>query len=253
MTAGTTKACFLAKPAVVAFACLCLLAACSRPQPDSHEAVGAAKPAPAASPVPAEPPPIVNAPADESAEYVLPGIFAPDTTVETLRTRFGEAQVEIGNVPGAEGETFRGVILFPGDRTRRAYLYFQDEPALRGLSLVRVFEPDTRWRLDNGIAIGMTLDELVKRNGRAIGYTGLGWDYGGTVTDLHDGALAPPGNDAVVRSWKLGPRDIEHEAAANAYPVGEGTFSSDDPRYPEQGRNVAVRELSVSFPGEDDL
>jgi hypothetical protein len=244
---------FATKPGIAAFACLCLLVACSEQQPDSHEAVAPAKPAPAAPAAPVDASPSVSAPAEQSTEYVLPGDFAPDTTVETLRKRFGGAQVKIGKVPGAEGETFKGVILFPDDSTRRAYLYFQDEQALQGLSLVRVFEPETRWRLDNGIALGMTLDELVKRNGRPIEYTGLGWDYGGTVTDLHDGALTPPGNDAVMRSWKLGAKDAESDAASKAYPIGEGTFSSDDPRYPEQGRNVVVRELSISFPGEDDL
>ena len=245
------------KPGIAAFACMCLFVACSQQQqqqpPDPHEAVAPAKPVPAAPVTQAEPPPTAGSPAEQNAEYLLPGDFAPDTSVETLRRRFGDAQVRIGNVPGAEGETFRGVILFPDDSTRRAYLYFQDEQALRGLSLVRVFEPDTRWRLDSGIAIGMPLAELVRRNGRPIEYTGLGWDYGGTVTDLHDGALTPPGNDAVMRSWKLGARDVEGEPAPKAYPIGEGTFSSDDPRYPEQGRNVVVRELSTSFPGEDDL
>ena len=238
---------------IAAFACLCLLVACSQQQSDSHEAVAPEKPAPTATVAPVEPSPTAGTPAKQNVEYVLPGDFAPDTTVETLRKRFGDAQVKVGNVPGAEGETFKGVILFPDDSTRRAYLYFQDEQALRGLSLVRVFEPDTRWHLDNGIAMGMTLDELAKRNGRPIEYTGLGWDYGGTVTDLHDGALTPPGNDAVMRSWKLGAKDIEGNAASKTYPIGEGTFSSDDPRYPEQGRNVVVRELSISFPGEDDL
>jgi hypothetical protein len=241
------------KPGIAAFACLCLLVACSQQQSDSHEAVAPEKPGPTATVAPVEPSPTVGTPAKQNVEYVLPGDFAPDTTVETLRKRFGDAQVKVGNVPGAEGETFKGVILFPDDSTRRAYLYFQDEQALRGLSLVRVFERDTRWHLDNGIAMGMTLDELAKRNGRPIEYTGLGWDYGGTVTDLHDGALTPPGNDAVMRSWKLGAKDAEGGAASNAHPIGEGTFSSDDPRYPEQGRNVVVRELSISFPGEDDL
>ena len=241
------------KPGIAAFACLCLLVACSQQQSDSHEAVAPEKPAPTATVAPVEPSPTAGTPAKQNVEYVLPGDFAPDTTVETLRKRFGDAQVKVGNVPGAEGETFKGVIVFPDDSTRRAYLYFQDEQALRGLSLVRVFEPDTRWHLDNGIAMGMTLDELAKRNGRPIEYTGLGWDYGGTVTDLHDGALTPPGNDAVMRSWKLGAKDIEGNAASKTYPIGEGTFSSDDPRYPKQGRNVVVRELSISFPGEDDL
>jgi hypothetical protein len=241
------------KPGIAAFACLCLLVACSQQQSDSHEAVAPEKPAPTATVAPVEPSPTADAPTKQNMEYVLPGDFAPDTTVETLRKRFGDVQVKVGNVPGAEGEAFKGVILFPDDSTRRAYLYFQDEQALHGLSLMRVFEPDTRWRLDNGIAMGMTLDVLAKRNGRPIEYTGLGWDYGGTVTDLHDGALTPPGNDAVMRSWKLGAKDAEGGAASNAHPIGEGTFSSDDPRYPEQGRNVVVRELSISFPGEDDL
>jgi len=243
----------LAGPGIAAFACLCLLIACSRSQPDARDANAPAAPAPAVPAASGAPSPPAATQADEGIDYLLPGEFAPDTTVETLRRRFGEAQVEIGEVPGAEGETFRGVILFPGDDTRRAYLYFQDEQALRGLSLVRVFEPGTRWRLDSGIEMGMTLEEVARRNGRAIEYTGLGWDYGGTVTDLHDGALAPARNDAVVRSFELGAKDVDGEPAADAYPLGEGTFSSDDPRYPGQGRNVIVRELAVSFPGEDDL
>ena len=247
MTVGSVS-----KPGIAAFACACLLVACSQ-QRGSHEAATPQKPAPAAHSVAVESPGTAIAPPEESAEYLLPGAFAPDTTIEALRKRFGNAQVRIGNVPGAEGETFRGVILFPDDSTRRAYLYFQDEQALHGLSLVRVFDHDTHWRLDNNIAMGMTLAELVKRNGRPIEYTGLGWDYGGTVTDLHDGALTPPGNDAVMRSWKLGAREAEDDAASKAYPIGEGAFSSDDPSYPEQGRNVIVRELSISFPGEDDL
>lgn len=235
---------------VIAFACLCLLAACSRPQPG--EAKAPVKPASEAADASTTPPQATK-PAEETTVYVLPGDFSPDNDVAALRKRFGDAQVKIGDVMGAEGETSRGIILFPDDSSRRAYLYFQDEKSLRGLSLVRVFETDTRWRLDNGIAMGMPLSELVKRNGRPIEYTGLDWDYGGTVSDLHGGALAPPAKDAVMRSWRLGAADNEHGYVENAYPMGDATYSSDDPRYPAQGRNVVVRELSVSFPGEDDL
>lgn len=242
------------KPGVVAIASLCLLAACARPQPEQAEANAPAKPAMDNTADVAAPQSPATMPAAKTVEYVLPGDFAPDTTVETLRTRFGDASVKIGDVPGAEGETFRGVILFPDDSTRRAYLYFQDEKSLHGLSLVRVFEPDTVWRLDNGIAMGTTLADLVKRNGRAIKYTGLDWDYGGTVTDLNGGALAAPeDDDAIGRNWQLGAADNEQGYTANAYPIGDATYSSDDPKYPDQGRNVVVRELSVSFPGEDDL
>jgi hypothetical protein len=244
----------MTKTRVLAFAAVCLLAACTRPQPAQTETTAAV--AATAQPSTAERAPApATAPSqdEQNASYVLPGDFAPDTDVDALRTRFGASQVQIGEVPGAEGEMFRGVILFPEDSTRRAYLYFQDEKALRGLSLVRVFESDTRWRLATGITMGMPLTELVRRNGKPIEYTGLDWDYGGTVTDLHGGKLTPPDNEAVISRWQLGAAEREQGYAENAYPVGDDTFSSDDPKYPEQGQNVVVRELSVSFPGEDDL
>lgn len=239
------------KHAAIALACLSLLPACQRPQ--SREMEAPAHPAAEAAVDASKTTSTATHPPGHATEYRLPGDFAPDTDVLALRKRFGDAHVRVGDVPGAEGEQSRGIVLFPDDSTRRAYLYFQDEESLQGLSLVRVFDVDTRWRLDNGIAMGMPLSELVELNGRPIEYTGLGWDYGGTVSDLHGGALAPPPNDAVVRGWRLGAADHEGNYADKAYPVGEATYSSDDPAYPDQGRSVVVRELSVSFPGEDDL
>lgn len=240
---------------VIAFAAACVLVACTQPQPEQKtDAAPTAAPATSPSTVEATTPPAPVTPQDkQDTSYVLPGDLSPDTDVDDLRKRFGESQVQAGDVPGAEGEMFRGVILFPEDSTRRAYLYFQDEKVLRGLSLVRVFESDTRWRLDNGISMGMPLAELVKRNGRPIEYSGLDWDYGGAVSDLHGGALTPPADVAIRRNWRLGSASSEREWPENAYPIGDATFSSDDPKYPDQGKNVVVRELSVSFPGEDDL
>jgi len=244
----------MTKTRVIALTTACLLTACMRPQPAQTEATAAVVSTTPPSTAEVEPAPATAPSQDEQdTSFVLPGDFAPDIDVDALRKRFGAAQVQIDEVPGAEGEMFRGVILFPEDSTRRAYLYFQDEKALRGLSLVRVFESDTRWRLDNGITMGMPLAELVKRNGRPIEYSGLDWDYGGAVSDLHGGALTPPANGAIRRSWQLGSANSEREWPENAYPIGDATFSSDDPKYPDQGKNVVVRELSVSFPGEDDL
>lgn len=240
----------MTKARAIAIAAVCLLAACTRPQPEQTDATPAVATTAKPATTEAAPPP---APDSQGMSYVLPGDFAPDDGVDALRKRFGEQQVQIGEVPGAEGEMFRGVILFPEDSTRRAYLYFQDEKALRGLSLVRVFEPDTRWRLANGITMGMPLAELVRRNGKPIEYMGLDWDYGGAVSDLNGGALTPPDDAAVLSHWELGAAPREEGYPADAYPVGEGTYSSDDPRYPDQGTIVVVRELSVSFPGEDDL
>lgn len=238
----------------------CLMLACSRPSPtaDKPAATSPASAAGDSTVRDTSDAPVVASPgeaADDASKnaFLLPGAFAPDTTIAALRDRFGAAQVKVGDVPGAEGESFHGVILFPDDPAHRAYLYFQDAQALRGLSSVRVIDAGSRWQLDNGIAIGMTLAELVHRNGKPIRYTGLGWDYGGTIQDLGGGALARAQEGAVTRHWRLGVAGDASQANAHDYPLGEATFSSDDPRYPRQGDAIVVDELWVAFPGEDDL
>ena len=37
------------------------------------------------------------------------------------------------------------------------------------------------------------------------------------------------------------------------YPMGDAEFRSDDAKFPDIGSDLVVDEISVSFPGEDDL
>lgn len=160
-----------------------------------------------------------------------------------LKQRFGAGNVQVTDVPGGEGETSRGIVLFPGDPFRRAYLYFKDAQHLRGLSLVRVMDSGSRWRLDNGIGVGTSLSKLVAINARPIHFSGFDWDYGGGISDWNGGRLQPrddgrPG--PIIR--------LDHgDAADGAYPLGDATFSSDDPRYPRMGEIVFVGEIGMSF------
>ena len=181
---------------------------------------------------------------------VLPGPLTAAIGADGLRRIYGAQNVREDEVPGAEGETFHGVILFPQDQTRTAYVYFQDEKTLNGLKLVRVFGPFSQWKLDNGIGIGTPLSEVLRRNGKPIRFYGLDWDYGGTITEWNGGRLAPREEDRVRRTLRLGGRE---GAAARSYPMGDREFSSDDPRYPKLGQNVVVNEIGASFPGEDEL
>ncbi|MFT3898146.1 MAG: hypothetical protein QM719_10715 [Thermomonas sp.] len=218
------------------------------PIPRAPATIAAPSTAPAALANDADP-----ATADQSAEstFELPGAFAPDTSVVQLEQRFGKANVQVGDVPGAEGETSRGVILFPNDATQRAYLYYQDEDKPSGLQLVRVLDEGSRWHFADGVRIGMPLSRLVALNGKPIRFYGFDWDYGGTITDWNGGKLAPAGaKDAISLGIRL--NRIE-DAPDKSYPIGEGEFASGDRRYPKLGSIAIVGEISVSFPGEDDL
>lgn len=193
------------------------------------------------------------APADPSVDstFQLPGAFAPDIRVEQLQQRFGKPNVRPDEVPGAEGETSHGVILFPDDPTRRAYLYFQDEDKLSGLQLVRIVDESSRWHFANGVRVGMPLSKLVALNGKPIRFYGFDWDYGGAITDWRGGKLQPAqGKDAVTLGIRL---NRSEDAPEGSYPIGEGEFSSDDRHYPQLGSIAIVGEISAGFPGEDDL
>lgn len=228
---------------------LCVVVCACNAQPRS-QATAAPSPATttqAASPATATSAAATALPAE--AGYVLPGDFAPDTDVGQLERRYGKANVQVGKVPGAEGERVDGVTLFPEDASRRAYLYFEDAQRNTGLSLVRVFDEGSRWRLDNGIGIGTPLSTLLAMNGKPIRFYGLDWDYGGAISDWGGGRLDPD-KASVRRGMTLGARA---DIGERPYPMGDAEFRSDDPEFPDLGGDLVVDEISVSFPGGDDL
>ena len=187
-------------------------------------------------------------PADlaDTSMWRLPGAFTASTSQAWLEQRFGAANVRVGEVPGAEGETSRGVILFPDDPKRRAYVYFKDDAHLRGLAMLRVMDAGSQWQLDTGVGVGTPLSALVALNGKPIAFTGFDWDYGGAVSDWHGGRLQPQARDGFRRDIRLDHRDV----ANGRYPVGDDTFDSDDRRYPRLGDDVIVGEISIS-PADD--
>ncbi|MGH8060467.1 MAG: hypothetical protein ACREO7_00420 [Pseudoxanthomonas sp.] len=169
--------------------------------------------------------------------------------MQDLQHRFGAGNVKVEEIPGAEGESFRGVLLFPDDPSRRATVYFQDPQNLLGLAMVSIDEDRSEWKLASGVGIGMSLAGLRRINGKPFTFSGFDWDYGGTIIDWHGGKLAPAGNEAVFARIQL--RMPQGDVGDKAYPQGDSRFSSDDPRWADLG--ITVGGISVSFPGEDDL
>lgn len=181
----------------------------------------------------------------------LPGKLRRDTTIADLQALYGQGNVRTGDVPGPEGSTEQGAILFPDDPARRAYAYFHDDMQPRRLASVQVFDPESRWQLERGVRIGMPFDALRRLNGKPFRFGGLGWDYGGYVSDWNGGTLAERDGDPMLIGVRLD-ASAEAQVQADTYPIGEGGYSSDDPAWPQMAAALLVSQISVSFPPDTE-
>jgi hypothetical protein len=159
---------------------------------------------------------------------LLDTVATATDTLPSLRDRYGAANIKAEKVPGAEGEELPGWILYPDVPERRVYIY-PDESGTHP-SLLRVLDGESTWRRSDGIRMGMTLAELVVRNGRPIQFSGFGWDYGGAIHDWHGGAL-----EKGAGGLTLCPPEFADGQYPENYPSGDAEFSSADAlvvRYP---------------------
>jgi hypothetical protein len=177
---------------------------------------------------------------------VMAKAFHANESVESLQERFGPSNVRVEDIPGAEGEVSHGVVLFPDDPARRAYLHFLDAENLQGLAMVRVVDSQSTWTLGNDIRMGTTLADLVARNGAPIEFSGFGWDYGGAIGGFRGGKLEPRDGAWPRPAFRLSPRDGMDPNAK--LPLGDGTFSSDDPKFTDLANDIVVGELTLAFP-----
>ncbi|MBW7968905.1 hypothetical protein [Bradyrhizobium sp. BR 10289] len=166
---------------------------------------------------------------------------APDDTERSLKQRYGKEAV-MQNLPGAEGETYKGLVLFPKAADRRLEIAFTDDKARRASGLtLRDTARTSRWSVA-GITIGSSLAEVQKANGKPFLVNGFEWDYGGYVTNWKGGALSRPlqgGCTITVR--------FDKKAAAPKSLLGDGVKAASDNAALVKFAPV-VTEIGVNFP-----
>lgn len=166
---------------------------------------------------------------------------APDDTERSLKQRYGKDAV-VQTLPGAEGETYKGLVLFPQARDRRVEVAFTGDKAGRASGLtLRDAGKTSLWNV-GGITIGSSLADVQKANGKPFLVSGFGWDYGGFVTDWKGGALGHPlqgGCRITVRFGK--------DAGAPRSISGDGVKAASDNAALVKFAPV-VTEIGVNFP-----
>lgn len=178
-----------------------------------------------------EPAPAV--PADElSCTFPVTGGEDADAVLR----RFGkESRAE--ELPGAEGTTMPGLVLWGNDPARRVEVLLSEGAPAKVVGW-RIGEGATR--SVQGALIGDSVAKLATVNGSPFRFYGFSWDYGGYVTDWKGGTFddAPGGCEI---SMRLAPSTEDLPTAI----MGESEISSDNPLVAEAG--AVVSEISVGF------
>jgi hypothetical protein len=192
--------------------------------------------------------------------FVLPGDFAQSTTLAELQERFGPHEVRVDEQRLDDGTVERGVILFPDDPTRRAYVDFYDDATLEGIHAIVVRDRGSVWRGKNGVRVGMTFAELRAANDWPFYVSGF-WDDGTAyVRDQWSPAIGDDGRlgrldvgegEHMYFGVDLGLKGPVADIPPGDYPHDDNV-SSDDPKYPRLGEIVEVTAIVASTSLDDE-
>lgn len=166
-----------------------------------------------------------------------------DDTERSLKQRYGK-DAEMQDLSGAEGETYKGLVLFPKAMDRRIEISFSENNAKRASGLtLRDTARTSRWNV-SGITIGSSLADVQKANGKPFLVAGFEWDYGGFVTDWKGGALGRPMQGGCTVTIRF-----DRKSGAPKSLLGDGVKVASDNATLTKWAPV-VAEIGVNFPGK---
>jgi hypothetical protein len=148
---------------------------------------------------------------------------------------YGERIVP-AEIPIGEGFTTSGYRLFPGTRNEVDIILPNEENGVEQL-IVKIRNQDSQWRTPGrSLAIGTSLKDLEKLNGKPITFLGFEWDYGGRVLSWNNGELEGIGAT-------LSTPPSSNDSSLPEALIGDHEISSDDPVL--EGNQIWVAEISV--------
>jgi hypothetical protein len=159
-----------------------------------------------------------------------------------LTKHYGSDAVNPIRVELGEGETTPGTALFPGDSSRRIEIVWRDTVSRSRPSRLILRGSRSQWTVGPGIALGTSLKDLERINGRPFTLAGFGWDYAGVVTEWGGGTL-----DSALAGVKLylDPGPEQYQSAPYSQVLGDRDYSSSLP--PMQQLNPRVAQIFVDF------
>lgn len=160
----------------------------------------------------------------------------PTNIEASLVALYGRDQVMADTIYLPDGIATPGYRVFAGTPNELEVL--EPESSTGYEEVLSCIRSAGEWASEEGIYVGMPLEELVELNGAPLNFSGFAWDYGGFVSNFNGGELLSPGIRLDVVYDEEEPLDIPMEI------MGEVQLRSDDPIL--EGIEIVVSEMSVT-------
>jgi hypothetical protein len=128
------------------------------------------------------------------------GAVTKSSTLAQLKEAYGAKHVKSTDLPGPEGTTMKGVIVFEGGEHEMQVVWNDEKP---GTEVFDVRLTGSAWRISDRLRLGASIEDVERANGGAYRVSGFDWDYGG-FADFGGGKLA---GKVMVRFYPTKPAD----------------------------------------------
>lgn len=175
------------------------------------------------------------------------GVYGPDSSEALLKETFGAENVVTGMVYGAEGMEMLATTVFPDDPEKKMQFGWFDDESLTRLAYVELARGQVG---PGGIAVGMSIADVVKANGAEFEVNGFWWDYGGYAY-IETGALAGTFDGGCTIALRFAPLEEELEGIDITSIGGDTQVSSSEPLL--ETVDVRLQVLTLHHPWPEDL
>ena len=171
--------------------------------------------------------------------------FPQDLGEAGLIARYGRENVRSAAVVGSDDGPQDGTVVFPDQDDLRLEIVWRDPESRKRLAWVRTRGGGRRWEAPNGIAVGMDLKTIERRNGwpfRLRGFTGEGDP--GRILSWGNGRFKSADAGGCAVNIFLLPADNTVVDPLLGRQLGRGEFSSGHPAM--QALNPRVYQMLVA-------
>ena len=127
--------------------------------------------------------------------------------------------------------------LYPGT-INEAIIYWKEKAWHKTIGMIVCYRDSALYHTDKGLKIKSGFIDLLRLNKQKIGFTGFGWDYGGTIITYNNGQLE---NSALHYELDISITPAEEEMMV----MGDTTLDTDMPLVKQLLPYIYIRKFTL--------